>query len=168
MTIRRPILPFYWLAVLCLLLSCGVETAQTQTIQEKTLLASAGVLVQQPGAAVLNTTVPDNAAEDKARPPEPEVAKEEEETVPTMFPRLKGRIWISGQANFIFQTNPPFPALYSGPNSFQPYYEKATSRVLTLYTGLQLSKLIEVLADAEESGGQGLSQALGLARLHES
>jgi high affinity Mn2+ porin len=87
-----------------------------------------------------------------------------EETVQTMFPHFKeGRFWISGQANFIFQTNPPFYAKYSGPNSFQPYYEKATSRVLTLFTGFEITKSIEVLADAEEAGGAGLSQALGLA-----
>jgi hypothetical protein len=92
---------------------------------------------------------------------DPEVA---DETVQTMFPRFKeGRFWISGQANFIFQTHPPFYALYSGPHSLQPYYEKATSRVLTLYTGIELTKSIEVLVDIEEAGGQGLSQALGLA-----
>src|SRR5271157_3341743 len=87
-----------------------------------------------------------------------------DETVQTMFPHFKeGRLWISGQANFIFQTHPPFYAEYSGPNSLQPYYEKATSRVLTLYTGFELTKSIEVLVDVEEAGGQGLSQALGLA-----
>src|SRR5271166_6884814 len=87
-----------------------------------------------------------------------------DETVQTMFPHFKeGRFWVSGQANFIYQTHPPFYAKYSGPNSLQPYYEKATSRVLTLYTGLELTKSIEILVDVEESGGQGLSQALGLA-----
>src|SRR5271157_5115406 len=92
---------------------------------------------------------------------DPQVA---DETVQTMFPHFKeGRFWISGQANFIFQTNPPFYAKYSGINSFQPYYEKATSRVLTLYTGFEITKSIEVLADMEEAGGEGLSQALGLA-----
>jgi high affinity Mn2+ porin len=92
---------------------------------------------------------------------EPEAA---DETIQTMFPHFKeGRLWISGQANFIFQTHPPFYAKYSGPNSLQPYYEKATSRVLTLYTGFQLTKSIEVLFDVEEAGGRGISQALGLA-----
>jgi len=87
-----------------------------------------------------------------------------DETVQTMFPHFKeGRFWISGQANFIFQTNPPFYAKYSGINSFQPYYDKATSRVLTLYTGFEITKSIEVLVDIEEAGGEGLSNALGLA-----
>jgi hypothetical protein len=82
----------------------------------------------------------------------------------TMFPHPSDtRYWISGQANFIFQTHPPFYALYSGTNSLQPYYDKATSRVLTLYTGYQITKSIEVLFDVEEAGGQGLSNTLGLA-----
>ncbi len=93
--------------------------------------------------------------------PEPPV---EDEPVQSMLPHLvEGRFWISGQANFIFQTHPPFYAEYSGLHSLQPYYEKATSRVLTLYTGFEFSKSIEVLVDVEEAGGQGLSQALGLA-----
>ncbi len=84
--------------------------------------------------------------------------------VQTMFPHSPdARYWISGQANFIFQTNPPFYAQYSGAHSFLPIYEKATSRVLTLYTGFQITKSIEVLLDVEETGGEGLSQALGLA-----
>jgi hypothetical protein len=100
---------------------------------------------------------PGSAASETA---DPQVA---DETVQTMFPHFReGRFWVSGQANFIYQTNPPFYAKYSGPNSFQPYYEKATSRVLTLYTGFQLTKSIEVLFDVEEAGGEGLSQALGL------
>jgi len=92
------------------------------------------------------------------------VAPAETPAIQTMFPHpSETRYWISGQANFIFQTHPPFYALYSGTNSLQPYYEKATSRVLTLYTGNQITKSIEVLLDVEEAGGQGLSQALGLA-----
>jgi hypothetical protein len=93
--------------------------------------------------------------------PEPETAGE---TVPTMFPHSADtRWWLSGQANFIYQTHPPFYAQYSGTNSFQPYYEKAASRVMTLYTGYQITKSIEVLFDVEEAGGEGLSQALGIA-----
>ena len=84
--------------------------------------------------------------------------------VQTMFPHPPdAKYWISGQANFIYQTNPPFYAQYSGPHSFLPIYEKATSRLLTLYTGYQLTHSIEVLVDVEEAGGEGLSQALGLA-----
>src|ERR1035441_1386543 len=47
------------------------------------------------------------------------------------------RFWLSGQANFVFQTHPEFPAPYSGPHSLDPHYEKATSRVMTLYTSVR-------------------------------
>jgi hypothetical protein len=82
----------------------------------------------------------------------------------TVFPHFSNeRIWLSGQTNFIFQTHPGFYAKYTGANSLDPNYEKATSRVLTLYTGVQLNHSTEVLVDIEEAGGAGLSTALGLA-----
>lgn len=73
------------------------------------------------------------------------------------------RYWVSGQANFIRQQHGPFYAQYSGPNSFVNFKEHATSRVLTLYTGFQITKNLEILADVESAGGAGLSNALGLA-----
>jgi len=83
---------------------------------------------------------------------------------PTMFPHPEDTWWwVSGQANFIFQTHPGFPALYSGTNSFHSYYEKATSRLLTLYLGARLNSSTAILVDVEETGGRGLSDALGLA-----
>lgn len=82
----------------------------------------------------------------------------------TMFPHPKSdRVWLSGQANFIFQTHPPFHALYSGKNSLSPNYEKATSRVLTLYAGYRFNDSTELLVDLEEAGGAALSTGLGLA-----
>lgn len=87
-----------------------------------------------------------------------------EETTEAMFPHFKDpRFWLSGQANFIFQTHPPFYARYSGKNSLSPDYEKATSRVVTLYTGVRLNNSTEVLVDIEEAGGAALSTGLGLA-----
>ncbi|MGA8526930.1 MAG: carbohydrate porin [Candidatus Sulfotelmatobacter sp.] len=81
-----------------------------------------------------------------------------------MFPHFKNtRLWISGQANFIFQTHPSFHADYSGENSLGPNYEKATSRVMTLYTGVRLNNSTELLVDIEEAGGAALSTGLGLA-----
>ena len=81
-----------------------------------------------------------------------------------MFPHFKDtRFWLSGQANFIFQTHPPFSAPYSGPHSLSHNYEKATSRVMTLYTGLRLNNSTEILVDIEEAGGAALSQGFGLA-----
>jgi len=73
------------------------------------------------------------------------------------------RFWLSGQANFIFQAHPDFRAPYSGKNSLSPRYEKATSRVMTLYTGVRLNDSTELLVDIEEAGGAALSTGLGVA-----
>jgi len=87
-----------------------------------------------------------------------------EESTEAIFPHFQNsRFWLSGQANFIFQTHPEFHAPYSGPNSLSPHYEKATSRVLTLYTGMRINNSTEFLADIEEAGGSALSTGLGLA-----
>ena len=82
----------------------------------------------------------------------------------SLLPHFKStRFWLCGQANFIFQTHPDFPALYSGPHSLSPHYDKATSRVVTLYTGVRLNHSTELLVDLEEAGGAALSTGLGLA-----
>lgn len=73
------------------------------------------------------------------------------------------RFWVSGQINIIFQAHPSFAAKYSGPNSLHSKSEQATSRLLTLYTGLRLNESTEILMDLESTGGGGLSDALGLA-----
>jgi high affinity Mn2+ porin len=87
-----------------------------------------------------------------------------EQNTEAMFPHFKDtRFWLSGQANFIFQAHPAFHAPYSGPNSLSPHYEKATSRVMTLYTGVRLNNSTEFLVDIEEAGGAALSTGLGLA-----
>lgn len=94
-------------------------------------------------------------------PPRPVPSTPEENE--TMFIHSKdGRFWISGQMNIIFQVHSSFPAKYSGVNSFFSRYEKATSHVLTLYTGVKLNQSTEVLFDLETAGGQGLSAAGGL------
>jgi hypothetical protein len=116
-------------------------------------------LAQQPDApsAAKLDGAPQAAAANEADPPS-------DEGVETMFPHFKDtRFWLSGQANFIFQTHPPFQAAYSGKNSLSPNYEKATSRVMTLYTGVRLSNSTELLVDIEEAGGAALSTGLGLA-----
>ena len=83
--------------------------------------------------------------------------------VKAMFPHLRNtRFWLSGQANFIFQTNPPFHAAYNGKHSLGPNYEKALSRVMTLYMGVRLNNSTEVLVNVEDAAGGGLSNALGL------
>ena len=87
-----------------------------------------------------------------------------DDSTESMFPHFNdSRFWLSGQANFIFQTHPPFYAAYSGPHSLSPNYGKATSRVLTLYTGVRVDNSTEILVDIEEAGGAALTQGFGLA-----
>lgn len=86
------------------------------------------------------------------------------EDTQSMLPHFtSSRIWLTGQANFIFQVHPEFPAQYSGPHSLEADYEKATSRVLTLYTGFRVNNSLALLADIEEAGGSALSTGFGLA-----
>lgn len=115
------------------------------------LLLTAGGLYGQDPPRVPGTASANTEAEASSDP------------LPTMFPHLEtDRVWLSGQANFILQTHPPFHAAYSGKNSVDPNYEKATSRVLTLYTGVRLNDSTELLVDVEDAAGRGLSNALGL------
>src|SRR5882762_3880500 len=74
--------------------------------------------------------------------------------IPTMFPHLKiDRLWISGQANFISQYHPEFHSPYSGSNSLPAEAQDASSRVITLFTGLRLTQNAELLCDIQETGG---------------
>jgi len=117
------------------------------------------MLAQQPDApsAAKSVSASQAATASVAEPPPNEDPE-------AMLPHFKDtRFWLSGQANFIFQTHPPFHADYSGTNSLGPNYDKATSRVMTLYTGVRLNKSTELLVDIEEAGGAALSAGLGLA-----
>jgi len=126
------------------------------------LMAAAGgtilAFAQQPDAPLPNGGAPAASVDDSASPPANDDDPE------SMLPHFKDtRFWLSGQANFIFQTHPPFPALYGGEHSLSPNYEKATSRVMTLYTGVRLNNSTELLVDVEEAGGAALSAGFGLA-----
>jgi high affinity Mn2+ porin len=115
-------------------------------------------------AATLGLALPAQAqqpdAPSAASPADPSA----DDSPETTLPHFKDtRFWVSGQANFIFQTHPPFPAAYSGVHSLGPNYEKATSRVMTLYTGVRLNDTTELLVDIEEAGGTALSSGFGLA-----
>jgi hypothetical protein len=93
-----------------------------------------------------------------------ESAPTESKPPDTFFPHSdKTKWWISGQANVVFQAHGDFYARYSGPNSLKNTEEHATSRVLTLYTGYELTRNTAVYFDVEEAGWGGISGALGLA-----
>ena len=82
----------------------------------------------------------------------------------TLFPHFESdRFWLSGQANIITQWHPAFRSPYQGPNSLSPEAQDASSRVLTLLTGVRINGTTEFLFDLQETGGHGIGEALGLA-----
>jgi high affinity Mn2+ porin len=101
-------------------------------------------------------SVQDSSTEDAPSPaPDP---------LPIMFPHQEwSRLWLSGQANIISQWHPAFTSPYQGPHSLTPEAQDATSHVFTLFTGLRFSSTTELLCDVQETGGHGISEALGLA-----
>lgn len=100
-----------------------------------------------------------------AQQPGPPEQTDGDQAVPlTVFDHSQtSRYWVSGQVNFIFQAHPDFSAQYSGVNSLSSSGEHAVSRVLTLFTGVELTKTTEFIFDVESAGGRGISDALGLA-----
>lgn len=83
---------------------------------------------------------------------------------PTLFPHTdSGRYWVSGQVNVVLQGHGTFNASYSGPNSLTNWAQWATTHVMTLYTGYQLTHTTEVFADLEDATGNGIGNANGLA-----
>jgi high affinity Mn2+ porin len=111
------------------------------------------------------------AAHGQASPRDPssaQIAPAPDETPtaqpPTFFLHSEtSRFWISGQVNFISEWHPNFHSPYQGPNSLSPQAQDASSRVLTLFTGVELSSTSELLCAVQETGGHGLGEALGIA-----
>jgi high affinity Mn2+ porin len=119
-------------------------------------------------AAILTFSGASPILAQNASAPQPSAAPDDPPTVsdptPTMFPHPEtDRLWLSGQVNFVSQYHPGFHSPYSGPNSLSAEAQNATSRVLTLFTGLRLTTTTELLCDVQETGGNGLGQALGVA-----
>src|SRR5580698_6893168 len=66
--------------------------------------STASVSPQSPIASPADNPTPSDPAAD--------------DSTESMFPHFKdSRFWLSGQANFVFQVHPDFPALYSGTHS---------------------------------------------------
>jgi high affinity Mn2+ porin len=125
------------------------------------LFCFAFVCLAMPLRASAQDSAPDNPAAQTSAPAPAESAPEDTLTV---FPHSEtSRYWISGQANIILQWHPSFPAQYTGTNSLTPGAQSATTHVLTLYTGYELSDTTEVFADAEYATGGGIGHAFGLA-----
>jgi hypothetical protein len=123
-------------------------------------------LRRQIGGSLLLLTLLALTAHSQDTPPaeQPQPDAPETQTADTFFEHSQtAKWWVSGQANFIFQANGSFHAQYSGTNSFKNVPENALSRVLTLFTAYEFTPASQVYLDVEETGGSGLSSALGLA-----
>jgi high affinity Mn2+ porin len=116
----------------------------------------------------LSTTTParaqDTLADQAPAQSAPAPADDSSSDAPTtLFPHFESdRIWLSGQANIITQWHPAFRSPYQGPNSLSPEAQDASSRVLTLLTGVRINSTTEFLCDIQETGGHGIGEALGL------
>jgi len=121
------------------------------------------ILAQQP--------VPQpNSSAATAAPADPVPASGSEggDAAPTIFPHPDhARYLLAGQANIIFQADPPFHSPYEGVNSFLSRGEYKTSLLGTVYMAFQTRtnphSATEFLFNLESAGGRGLSEALGLA-----
>jgi high affinity Mn2+ porin len=74
----------------------------------------------------------------------------------------EGRFAVHGQATFVLQGTPGFPAPYDGPNSLTPHQRKDTIDA-TLYIGARLWHGAELWVNPEIDQGFGLSDTLGAA-----
>jgi len=168
MPFRRPIprlLPaFRALAAACALLSaaCAVSAQERDALPDAPQLQLAAA--QTPAAkppATANQAPASPASNNE--PGSGSVAAIPDDNL-TVFPHSQtARWWISGQVNAIMQYHPEFPAQYSGPNSLTNWAQSATTHVLTLYTGYELTHTTEVYADMEDATGNGIGNANGLA-----
>jgi len=125
------------------------------------LLCNLGLVAQaqSPQGTPSHTPASTKAPSENSSSPAPDA-----DAAPAVFPHSESsRFWISGQINIIFQWHPSFHAAYTGPQSLRPTAEHANSRVLTLYTGAQLTHSTEILFDLESAQGRGISDAFGLA-----
>src|ERR1700723_3612407 len=113
---------------------------------------------EQPGAQPSIPTAPDSSTD------QPTGDDSSPGDAVAVFPHSDtSRYWISGQGNVVFQWHPSFHAQFSGPNSLTPGAQSATTHIMTLYTGYELSHTTEVFADVEYATGGGIGTAVGLA-----
>ena len=119
------------------------------------------VCLGTPAHAFAQDFVSDKPGEQTVAPAPDESVSEDTTTV---FPHSEtSRYWISGQGNVILQWHPSFRAKYTGTNSLTPDAQSATTHVVTLYTGYELTHTTEVFADVEYATGGGIGHAFGLA-----
>ena len=69
------------------------------------------------------------------------------------------------QSTYVWQTKPPFPALYSGPNSLSPQHETSYSFTATAFLGMRLWDGGELYLNPELVQGVPMSNLSGLGGL---
>ena len=80
---------------------------------------------------------------------------------------MTGRYWISGQVNVVLQGYEAFKAEDSGPNSLTNWAQSATTHLLTLNTGYEISQSTEVFADVEDTTGNGVGKQRRVGRVRQ-
>lgn len=154
---------WYWLitgaAVTALLLPTN------SFAQDATASGAPPPVVKTDTSPVLSKTQTTNSADTNTTVTAASASQKTDSSYDAIFDhsKLPDWLWISGQANLIYQYQPGFPAQYSGQNSLPNYSEHGFSQVFTLYTGVKLGPYTEILGDAESAGGTGIGNALGLA-----
>jgi high affinity Mn2+ porin len=126
------------------------------------VLAWTGLMASAFGVSAARAQDPVVSQQDSQASDVPSAASD---PLPVMIPHQEwwDRLWLSGQVNIISQWHPAFRSPYQGPHSLSPEAQDASSRVLTLFTGLRLTGSTELLCDVQETGGHGIGEALGLA-----
>ena len=150
--------------ILCALILC-VATARPMRAQDSTQTAPQNSRAEQPATPATNcgSTVSQSIPQQSAANPQDLSDQLEPDNV-TLFPHSDtAGYWISAQANVVFQWHPTFPAKYTGTNSMTPGAQSATTHVVTLYTGFEVTPTTELFADFEYATGGGIGRAFGLA-----
>ena len=170
----EPLLRILLSPILLLAAASSASVAQTAMLPESptpqasraTSARTAPLPGNQPMIAVLSSGGAEQRADAASKASGGDAAHPAAPTAPllTMFPHsVTARWWISGQANLVLQGHSSFYAKYSGPNSLTAWAQSATTHVMTLYTGYQLTGTTEVFADLEDATGAGIGNANGLA-----
>ncbi len=144
--------------ILCFAAPCLGAAQASPSAQTTAHVPTQNSQTEQTGTQSTTPSAPDSSADQSTN------ADHDPSDPVTLFPHSDtSRYWISGQANIVVQWHPTFPAQYSGPNSLSAPAQSATTHILTLYTGYELSHTTEVFADVEYATGGGIGKAFGLA-----
>jgi high affinity Mn2+ porin len=153
--------------ILCVLLACAFASRSARAQDSAASLPAApGAQVSQSAQSSPTNSAPAQSSDQNPGPPQDwrQVWDPAEADKVTLFPHTEtDGYWISAQANVVFQWHPSFPAKYTGKNSMTPQGQSATTHVVTVYTGWEVTSSAELFADFEYATGGGVGRAFGLA-----